>query len=63
MFKSLLTALLLVWGASAAHADRPPGPAKLTPAQLLAALNFQQGQITLPDGSATLDLPASSSAT
>ena len=58
MFKSLLTALLLL-SLGSAQADTPPAPAKLTPAQLVDALHFQEGKITLPEGIATLDLPAS----
>ena len=59
MFKPLRTTLLcLALGAGAiVHAAPPAQPA--SPEQLVAALNFQQGKITLPGDIATLDRPAS----
>lgn len=58
MFRPLRTTLLcLALGAGAGvHAAPPAQPA--SPEQLVAALNFQQGRITLPGDIATLDLPA-----
>ena len=58
MFRPLRTTLLcLALGAGASvHAAPPAQPT--SPEQLVAALNFQQGKITLPGDIATLDLPA-----
>ncbi|MES2296823.1 MAG: DUF2167 domain-containing protein [Pseudomonadota bacterium] len=60
MFKSFFAALLCLslFGASAgAAAQEAAAPKKMSAAEFVATLNFQNGKINLPGGIATLDLP------
>jgi uncharacterized membrane-anchored protein len=59
MLKSLITVVLCCILGAAQAADAPGGAPQMTEQQFLASLKFQEGKITLPDGIATLDLPAS----
>jgi uncharacterized membrane-anchored protein len=54
----LFASLSLVVSFSALAAEPASSPSKITAAQFLASLHFQDGKITLPAGIATLNLPA-----
>lgn len=58
LFASILTSLLLLCMGGAAQAADAAAGNTMTADQFLASLKFQHGKITLPNGIATLDLPA-----
>ena len=59
LFTAVSIAFESFFAVNVSHAAGPTPESRMTEEQFMASLKFQQGKITLPNGIATLDLPAS----